>query len=158
MAPDEVGNEFIGVAERLLWRQKDDAGMPCSRFLSETAAVHEEDPGFLQQSLHEDIIGFRYIEFRISVKRALWSDAAYAGCGVGPFGRQLGTGPQFRIYFDQVVLWAFESRGDRVHHRMGGTKARPEQLVNAFKVGTENLLRSADNAPSYTPTGGQIVL
>ena len=70
---------------------------------------------------------------------------------------QIAAGAKLVAGFGQVVLRAVQRDFDGVLFRMIGAQARPQQTMNTFDIRLHGIRIAADDAPSDTPAGCEIV-
>src|SRR5580700_4249813 len=124
---NEVGDGGVGVAQRLLIRQKDDAEMPRAGFLSEAGAVDDHDVFLADEFFDENFIILLYVDARKGVEGATRSDATEARRGLAPVLREIAAEAQFALHFEEVILRALECGLDGILFGMVGAEAGAQQ-------------------------------
>ena len=142
-------------------RQKHDAEMIRLRPV-EAGALHQHDPGLLQQLQEEllvvlDRVHLR-VEFRKHVERGGRLDAGHAGDRGDEFVGQVALAAQAAAFAGQVVdaLVAAQCRLNRILPRHVGTQAHVREHVEALDVVLRRFLVARDHHPARAIAAGAV--
>ena len=103
-------------------------------FLPEAGTVDHHDVFLANQLLDENFITFGNVDSGIRIECSARRNATDTRGRFAPLLGEIAPRPEFSLYFDEMILRAFERGLDRVLLGVIGAQARPQQAVHPFGV------------------------